>query len=199
MPWCSHPRRTWRRSSCEAIAPAAARDLQGIPYASTGVVLMVYPQGTARDLPAGTGFVVPRGKAPMTASTWLSNKWPNEAFGTRAVVRSYVGAVGAEDVVEADDADIIAAVARFHAAVVPLPAGPEHAVVVRWPRSMPQYELGHLDRVARIRDALPEGIFVTGQAYDGVGIPDCVRGAGETARAVVAHLDGAPLQKETVP
>jgi oxygen-dependent protoporphyrinogen oxidase len=181
-----------------AIAPAAATELEGIPYASTGVVLMVYPEGTARDLPAGTGFVVPRGKAPMTASTWLSNKWPTEAFGTRAVIRSYVGAVGEEDVLEADDADIVAAVARFHAAVLPLPAQPAHTAVVRWPRAMPQYELGHLDRVARIRDALPPGIFVTGQAYDGVGIPDCVRGAGETARAVAAHLDDAPLQKETV-
>jgi len=181
-----------------AFAPAASRELEGIPYASTGVVLMVYPEASARDVPSGTGFVVPRGKAPMTASTWLSNKWPSEAFGTRAVIRSYVGAVGEEDILEADDDDIIAAVARFHAAVLPLPAEPEHAAVVRWPKSMPQYDLGHLDRIARIRDALPAGIFVTGQAYDGVGIPDCVRGAGETARAVVAHLNDAALQKETV-
>ena len=64
---------------------------------------------------------------------------------------------------------------------------------------MPQYELGHLERVARIREGLPAGIFVTGQAYDGVGIPDCVRGAGETAEAVLAHLRGAPKEKETVP
>jgi protoporphyrinogen/coproporphyrinogen III oxidase len=106
--------------------------------------------------------------------------------------------VGEEDVLEASDDDIVQAVARFHAAVVPLPGEPEHAAVVRWPRSMPQFELGHLDRVARIRDALPAGIFLTGQAYDGVGIPDCVRGAGETAEAVVSHLSGASLSKETV-
>jgi protoporphyrinogen oxidase len=181
------------------IAPGAAEKLEGIPYASTGVVLMTYAEGTARELPPGTGFVVPRGKAPMTASTWLSNKWPTEAFGTRAVIRCYVGAVDDEDVLDADDSDIVDAVARFHAAVVPLPGEPEHAAVVRWPRSMPQFELGHLDRVARIRKALPAGIFVTGQAYDGVGIPDCVRGADETAEAVVAHVLGAPLSKETVP
>jgi protoporphyrinogen/coproporphyrinogen III oxidase len=180
------------------IAPAVAEELGGIPYASTGVVLMTYAEGTARQLPPGTGFVVPRGKAPMTASTWLSNKWPTEAFGTRAVIRSYVGAVGEEDVLGADDADIVNAVARFHAAVVPLPDEPQDAAVVRWPRSMPQFELGHLDRVARIRTALPAGIFVTGQAYDGVGIPDCVRGAGETAEAVAAHLRDAQQSKETV-
>jgi oxygen-dependent protoporphyrinogen oxidase len=179
-------------------APAAVEDLGGIAYASTGVVLMVYGNGTARDLPPGTGFVVPRGKAPMTASTWLSNKWPIEAFGTRAVIRCYVGGVGAEDVLEADDADLIRACARHLSAVVPLPERPEHAAVVRWPRAMPQYDTGHRERVARIRAALPAGIFVTGQAYDGVGIPDCIRGAGETANAVAAYLTGAPTQKETV-
>ncbi len=181
------------------VAPMAAGTLGAIPHASTGVVLMVYPQDTARQLPAGTGFVVPRGKAPMTASTWVSNKWPSPAFGRRAVIRCYVGAVGSEDILDAPDADLIEACARFLAAVVPLPARPEHASVVRWPRSMPQYELGHLERVATIRADLPAGIFVTGQACDGVGIPDCVRGAGETAEAAIAHLRGVPKEKETVP
>ena len=180
------------------LSPAAVEDLGGIGYASTGVVLMVYGNGTARDLPSGTGFVVPRGKAPMTASTWLSNKWPTEAFGSRAVVRCYVGGVGAQDVLDAEDAELIEACARHLAAVVPLPDRPAHAAVVRWPRAMPQYGTGHLERVARIRAALPAGIFVTGQAYDGVGIPDCIRGAGETAKAVLAHLAGASTQKETV-
>ena len=182
-----------------ATAPESASDLDAIPYASTGVVLLVYGEGTARALPSGTGFVVPRGKAPMTASTWLSNKWPSPALGTRAVVRCYVGAVGDEDILEASDGELIEACARFHAAVVALPDAPEHAAVVRWPRSMPQYELGHIERVARIREGLPPGIFVTGQAYDGVGIPDCVRGAGDTAEAVLAHLRRVPEEKETVP
>lgn len=180
------------------LAPAAVEDLAGIDYASTGVVLTVYADGTARDLPSGTGFVVPRGKAPMTASTWLSNKWPTEAFGTRAVIRSYVGGAGAEDVLDADDADLIEACSRHLAAVVPLPDQPDHATVVRWPNAMPQYGTGHLERVARIRAGLPAGIFVTGQAYEGIGIPDCIRGAGDTASAVLSHLAGAPIQKETV-
>ncbi len=181
-----------------AVSPEAAEELASIPYASTGVVLTVYGAETARDLPAGTGFVVPRGKAPMTASTWLSNKWPSAAFGSRAVIRSYVGGVGSEDVLDAADDELVEACARFQAAVVPLPATPEHAAVVRWPRSMPQYEVGHNDRVVRIREALPPGIFVTGQAYDGVGIPDCVRGAGVTAEAVLAQVARAPQREETV-
>jgi oxygen-dependent protoporphyrinogen oxidase len=105
-------------------------------------------------------------------------------------VRCFVGAAGDEDVLEAADDDIVAACARHLAAVVALPDRPEHAAVLRWPSSMPQYELGHIRRVARIRERLPAGIFVTGQPYDGVGVPDCVRAAGETADAVLAHLAG---------
>jgi oxygen-dependent protoporphyrinogen oxidase len=178
-------------------ASGAAELLDGIPYASTAVVYAVYPEGTADALPSGTGFVAPRGKAPMTACTWISSKWPDPAFGTRAVLRCFVGAVGDEDVVEAADDELIQACARHLAAVVDLPERPEEGAVVRWRRAMPQYELGHVDRVQGIRQSLPAGIFVVGSAYDGVGIPDCVRAAGETAERVVALLTGAALDKET--
>jgi protoporphyrinogen/coproporphyrinogen III oxidase len=177
----------------------AASELGGIPYTATAVVLMVYGEGTRSELPDGTGFVVPRGRAPMTATTWLSSKWPSEAFGTRAIVRCYVGAAGEGDVVVAPDDDIVDACARHLAALVQLPDRPEHATVVRWPASMPQYEVGHLERVARIRAALPPGIFVAGQAYDGVGIPDCVRSANEAAATASAYLTTTPIQQETVP
>lgn len=186
--------------SARLLGSAAPADLAGIPSASTGVVLLVYPEGTGSGLPDGTGFVVPRGKAPMTAATWLSSKWPSERFGTRAVVRCYVGAVGEEDVLDAEDADIVEACARHLAAVVRLPDMPEHAAVVRWPASMPQYEVGHLERVARIRQALPPGIVVVGQAYDGVGVPDCVRAANETAENLIDATASAPSDhEETVP
>ncbi len=179
------------------VASDAAEDLDAITYASTGVVFLVYGDGTQRELPNGTGFVVPRGRAPMTACTWISSKWPDAAFGSRAVARCFVGAIGDEDILEADDDELIDACARHLSAVVTLPARPETAAVARWPRSMPQYELGHVDRVARIRAALPAGIFVVGSAYDGVGIPDCVRAAGATAGQVAAHLGLASLDKET--
>jgi oxygen-dependent protoporphyrinogen oxidase len=138
--------------------------------------------------------------APMTACTWLSSKWPDDGWRTRAVLRCYVGAAGEEDVVDAPDADLIDACARHVAAVVPLPDRPELAAVHRWPRAMPQFERGHLERVVRIRDGLPAGIFVAGNAYDGVGIPDAVRGAGETAERVAAFLGASRRSdEETVP
>lgn len=173
----------------EPIAPDAAAGIGAIPAASTGVVLLVYARATRDAFPDGTGFVVPRGSAPMTACTWLSNKWAAPAFEDRAVARCFVGGVGAEDLLGEADGDLIEACARHLAALVDLPSAPEHAAVVRWPDSMPQYEVGHLDRVARIRRSLPAGIFVIGQPYDGVGIADCVRAASTTAEQVIVSLD----------
>jgi oxygen-dependent protoporphyrinogen oxidase len=170
------------------VASAASRRLVEIAYVSTGVVHLVYAEGTADALPPATGFVVPRGKAPMTAATFLSRKWPEPSFGTRAVVRCFVGAAGFDDVLDAPDADIVDALCRHLAAVLPLPAHPVASAVVRWPRSMPQYEVGHLERVAAIEGALPAGIFVAGNAYHGVGVADAVRGANDVADKVIAHL-----------
>ncbi|HSD49476.1 MAG TPA: protoporphyrinogen oxidase [Actinomycetota bacterium] len=180
------------------IDPAAAEALGAIPYASTGLALLVYPEGTAQALPDATGFVVPRGRAPMTAATFLSRKWPEERFGTRAVVRCFVGAVGFEDVLDAADEDIVDAVCRHLAAVLPLPDRPDASTVARWPRSMPQFEVGHLRRVRDIEASLPPGIFVSGNAYLGVGVADAVRSAGEAAERVRAHLIGERIGSENV-
>ena len=99
---------------------------------------------------------------------------------------------------DAEDGELIEACSRHLAALLALPERPEHAAVVRWPASMPQYEVGHLERVAGIRASLPPGIFVTGQSYDGVGVADCVRAAGLTAEAVAASLASPSRTEETV-
>ena len=133
----------------------------------------------------------------MTACTWISSKWPDPAFGSRAVVRCYVGGVGDEEVLDAADDELVEACMRHLSAVVDLPARAQVSSVVRWLRGMPQYEIGHVERVRKIRETLPPGVFVDGSAYDGAGIPDCVRAAGETADLVLAHLERAALDKET--
>ena len=171
-------------------APTAASALGEIGYVSTAVVLLVYALGTSETLPLATGFVVPSGKAPMTAATFLSRKWPSAAFGDRAVLRCFVGGAGAEDLLDAPDADIVEAVSRHVTAVLELPPMPEAAAVVRWPSAMPQYGVGHLERVATIDASLPPGIFVTGNAYGGVGVADTIRHANEVAERVHSHLAG---------
>jgi oxygen-dependent protoporphyrinogen oxidase len=165
----------------------AARHLAEIPYVGTAVVLLVYPEGTAVALPEATGFVVPSDRAPMTAATFLSRKWPDPALRGRAVLRCFVGAAGSEDVLDAPDEDIVDAVCRHLAAALPLPERPQASRVVRWPRSRPQYEVGHLDRVAAIHETLPAGIVVGGNAYEGVGVAEAVE-PNEQPRGCAHHL-----------
>jgi oxygen-dependent protoporphyrinogen oxidase len=127
-------------------------------------VLLVYAEGTAGRLPDSSGFVAPAGALDVTAATLVSRKWPDETFGERAVVRGFVGAVGSERAIDAADDEIVARVARQLADLYPLPAVPEAAEVIRWPRAMPQYEVGHLDRVRAIEEGVPPGVFLVGQA-----------------------------------
>jgi len=182
------------------LAPEVAAALRGIPHVSTGVLLFVYPEGTGTRLPDSSGFVVPKGKLAMTACTLVSRKWPDPVFRDRAVVRCFVGGSGAEDLLDQPDDAIADGVARQLAAILPLPPEPNAWRLVRWPRSMPQYEVGHLDRVAAIERALPPGTFLVGPAYRGPGIADCVRGANEVADAVRSHLAGRlqPIEGEHV-
>jgi oxygen-dependent protoporphyrinogen oxidase len=174
--------------------PQAAEELAGIPYASTAVVTLAYPRGTLTALPPGTGFIVPpgRGLDTVTACTFVSSKWPRAEHGDRAVVRCFVGRAGDEQWLELTDDDLAHRAAADVRTATGLGQAPEAARVVRWQRAMPQYEVGHLDRLARLEHALESsrGIFVVGSAYRGVGIADCVRQAGDTAALVRAYLHG---------
>lgn len=180
-----------------AAAPGAVAELAAIPYASTATVALLYPEGTANSLPDATGFIVPAGSriggrdAAITACTWISRKWPSPAFGTRAVIRAFVGRANDEAALALSDPELVAAVVRDVEGVSPIGERPAAAAVTRWDRAMPQYEVGHLDRVDRIEAVLAReapGVFVCGSPYRGIGIPDCVRQGGEVAEAVRRHL-----------
>jgi protoporphyrinogen/coproporphyrinogen III oxidase len=177
-------------ASASLIGPSAPARLATIGSVSTGVVFLVYPAGSASALPDGTGFVVPRGAAPMSAATFVSRKWPDPSFGDRAVIRCYVGGAGDEDVLDAPDDDIVEACGRHLSAALDLPT-PAASHVHRWWAAMPQYERGHGALVEEIRGGLPPGIFLVGSAFDGVGVSDLARAAEETADQVLAHV-GVP-------
>ncbi|MDP9300448.1 MAG: FAD-dependent oxidoreductase, partial [Actinomycetota bacterium] len=167
------------------LAPEASELIRAIHAASTAIAIFVYPKGTNRFLPEASGFVTPRGMLPITAATAVSKKWPRQAFGSRAVLRAFVGGAGLEHELDRPDEDILSSAQEALAAVYRLSAAPEHAMLVRWPGSMPQYAVGHLDRVAAIDAALPAGLYVAGGAYRGIGIPDRIREAGAIADRVV--------------
>jgi oxygen-dependent protoporphyrinogen oxidase len=103
------------------------------------------------------------------------------------LVRGYVGGVGREAVLEADDDALVHLVRAELGALAGIRGTPVHSEVHRYPDGMPQYTVGHLGRVERIRSALAAcpGLAVTGAAYGGVGIPDCIADALDTARAVL--------------
>ena len=180
------------------LAPRAAAPLTAIPYVSTASVALVFPAGTGRHLPPGTGFLFPRGSAPagvpaaVTAFTWLSRKWPRPSYGDRAVVRAFVGRRGDERALELGDGGLVDAVLRDLDAAWRLGARPEAAAVQRWERAMPQYDVGHLERVAAAEGALASGapgVLVTGSAYRGVGVAGCVRQGAEAAERVRRFLE----------
>ena len=173
------------------LCPPAATLLDQIEHASTATVSLAYRTGDVGTPPTGYGFVVPRAEGRhLLAGTWGSVKWPGRAPAGQVLVRGYVGGVGRESVLEADDDGLVHLVRAELGALAGIRGTPVHTEVHRYPAGMPQYTVGHQGRIARIRDALTAcpGLTVTGAAYNGVGIPDCISDALTTARSVLATL-----------
>ncbi|HEY0398544.1 MAG TPA: protoporphyrinogen oxidase, partial [Acidimicrobiia bacterium] len=175
-----------------SLCPAAAVLLEGIEHASTATVSLAYRSADVGTPPEGYGFVVPRAEGRhLLAGTWGSNKWPGRAPAGEVLLRGYVGGVGREAVLEADDDGLVHLVRAELGALAGIRGTPVHSEVHRYPDGMPQYTVGHLGRVERIRGALAAcpGLAVTGAAYGGVGIPDCIADALATAGQVLRSLD----------
>jgi oxygen-dependent protoporphyrinogen oxidase len=171
------------------VAPEGSELLGDIRATSTTVALLVYPEGTAALLPEASGFVAQRRLGlSITAATTVSKKWPDPAFGDRAVLRAFAGGVGLEHQVDRPDREIVERAVDALTRVYGLPA-PEHTALVRWTSAMPQYEVGHLDRVAEITSSLPPNLHVAGAAFGGVGIPDRIREADALAERIAAYPD----------
>jgi oxygen-dependent protoporphyrinogen oxidase len=170
------------------LAPKAARELAGIRYASVASIALAYPPGSVDLPPTGSGILVPRSEqGGIAACTWFSSKWPHLAPGDGTVVlRGFVGRAGRHPALDLDD-DGLAAWARAEMErMLEVRAAPVAHHVARWERGLPQYEVGHLERVGRIEGALRSlpKMVVTGAAYRGSGVADCVRWGSEAARMV---------------
>ncbi len=172
-------------------ASAAAAALAEIKYASMAIVTLAYPDGAFPAPAAGSGFLVPAvdGHA-IKAVTFSTVKWPHLDQAGLRIVRCSVGRLGDEAVLQRDDADLAGLAAADLAAATGVRGAPADTRVTRWGGGLPQYSVGHLDRVARIRAgvAAQPGLAVCGAAYDGVGIPACIASAGLAVDQVLAHL-----------
>lgn len=167
-------------------APNVAADLRGIPHASTAIVTLAYRSDEIARPLDGHGYVVPRVEgSPILACTWSSRKWEQRAPASWELIRVFIGRSGREDVLADDDAALVE-LARGEIAIrLGATAEPTFVRVHRWPRGMPQYLLGHGDRIARIESALGAhpGMYLAGGAYRGVGVPDCIASGEHAANA----------------
>ncbi|MBX3307893.1 MAG: protoporphyrinogen oxidase [Nitrospira sp.] len=174
------------------LTPIAGGLLDLIPYASTATIAMAFPR-TLTSAIDGFGFIIPRGEQRhLIAATWTSLKWPHRAPSDQLLVRCYVGGVGREDILQRDDQVLVATVREELASICGIKAEPIYTEVNRWWKAMPQYTIGHLDRLTQLDVALSRypGLVLTGAAYRGVGIPDCIRDGAEAAERVIHNLLG---------
>jgi oxygen-dependent protoporphyrinogen oxidase len=180
------------------LTPTAGGLLEMIPYASTATIAMAYPRASVSGAAEGFGFIVPRVEGrDLIAATWTSLKWPHRAPPDQLLVRCYVGGVGREAILQLDDQALVTRVRAELASMCGVTAEPGFVEVNRWMKAMPQYTLGHLERVSQIEAALSsyEGLILTGAGYRGVGIPDCIRDGAIAAERVVRYLSGEETRK----
>ncbi|WP_327066714.1 protoporphyrinogen oxidase [Kitasatospora sp. NBC_01302] len=186
-----------------AEAPAAAAELAGVEYAGMALVTLAFRRAELPGPPPGSGFLVPPvdGRS-IKAATFSSQKWgwlersAPEAF----VLRTSLGRYRDEAALDLDDAELVERSLTDLRAAVGLTARPYASAVTRWRAGLPQYPVGHQDRVARIRAAARRlgGLALAGAAYDGVGIPACVASARRAADELTTPQSGVPGMEGTM-
>jgi oxygen-dependent protoporphyrinogen oxidase len=179
-------------------APAAAAGLRGVEYASMALLTFAFPASAFPEPLTGTGFLVPAGEGlTIKAATYSTNKWPWMAEELAAanpgddlvLLRCSIGRAG-DRALERSDEELTAAALADLATVTGLTAPPVQTRVTRWTDGLPQYEVGHADRVERVRSAVHghHGLGVCGAVYGGVGIPACIADAGREAARLAGTL-----------
>jgi oxygen-dependent protoporphyrinogen oxidase len=176
------------------IDPQLAGELRAIPYSSSITVNLIYDETQLGRLPDGFGFLVPvvEGRS-MLACTFVHRKFLGRTPPGKVVLRAFLGGMKNEALMAAPDAELLATVRRelseiLGEKILPQSTQPEYAQASRWPRAMAQYAVGHQERMARIHThvaALP-GLKLAGNAYDGIGIPDCIRLGRKAAKELLA-------------
>jgi oxygen-dependent protoporphyrinogen oxidase len=168
------------------LAPVAAAELRGIEAASVAIVTVAFPR---LELPVGSGLLVGvREGLAVKGVTVSSQKWPIPAVADAGltVLRASLGRAGDTAVLQRDDSELVALARRDLRTLLGIEEKPVDALVTRWGGGLPQYAVGHLDRVARIRAdvARVPNLAVCGAAFDGLGIPACIA----SAQAAVARI-----------
>jgi oxygen-dependent protoporphyrinogen oxidase len=166
--------------------------LGSVPYTSSMTVALGFKRGAVREQMRGFGFLVPKlERRKLLACTWVGNKFSDRVPESLALLRCFLGGAGGESVLAESDDAIIAAVREELAEIAAVTAEPVFSKVFRWPRSMAQYTVGHGKRLQELEarlESIPD-LLVAGNAYHGIGVPDCIR-MGKQAAAKIAQAMG---------
>jgi len=175
-------------------------ELSAIPYSSSITINLVYDEAQLGSLPDGFGFLVPgiEGRA-MLACTFVHRKFLGRTPPGKAVFRAFLGGIRNEALLTETDEALVAIVRRELSEIlgektIGLNLEPEHTQVSRWRRAMAQYAVGHQERAARIAARVADlpGLRLAGNAYDGIGIPDCIRLGRKAAKELAALVSPIP-------
>ena len=168
-----------------------AEQLATIRYHSSLIVAFGFDRSAFRTPPEGFGFVVPRSeRRRLVALTWVSTKFPFRSPAEQLLVRCFLGGARDPQAAELKDDELVAISLRELNEICGESVTPLFHRVYRWTLSMPEYGLGHLERLREIEGRLAgqPGLFLAGNGYRGVGIPDCIQSGGTAAAAALRHL-----------
>jgi oxygen-dependent protoporphyrinogen oxidase len=168
-----------------------AGELSAVSYSSSVTVAATYNRRDLAHMPPGFGFLVPKTeKRRVRALTFVHNKFPHRAPADKGILRVFLGGLSDEGVLALSDEEILSTVRRELQEMIKLDAQPRIERVYRWNKAMAQYGPGHLDRVKRIQAsvAAAPGLALAGNAFQGIGVPDCIASGLNAANSVLDQL-----------
>ena len=194
-------------AAAELVTPVDAEIgglLASIPYSSSATVPIAFRAEDCAFDKKWFGILCPLVEhRPLLAVTLSSSKWPDRSPDDRVLLRGFIGGPANQHLLEASDDELIETVRAQIVELLGMPANaqPVYAGVYRWNGGMPQYTLGHLDRVDRIEalSAQVAGLALAGGAFRGVGIPNCIESGERAVTKVLRELGFAPLAEDSAP